>query len=244
MYEMVRALFQQVLRWLEGFPVPGVSWLWPGDKPKTPRSTGEHGIYSDLLPNDQVPHPLSKRTLFIFLEKKEDETSHISAAYFHWKCTEAELQKSVSPSKYQPIYGEEHAVIITHAFIPPKTETRTSIETILWHHSERKRSGLFPQKKRSLCTTKIWSMTLCNHSHITAEWKWNLSSSVRLILMTLGSEKQEKQTGSERRVKRKPVCSTKYTHLHHPGGCSPSESSLLSCLCFSSDKTKRRRCSK
>lgn len=231
-------------RWLEGFPVPGVSWLWPGDKPKTPRSTGEHGIYSDLLPNDQVPHPLSKRTLFIFLEKKEDETSHISAAYFHWKCTEAELQKSVSPSKYQPIYGEEHAVIITHAFIPPKTETRTSIETILWHHSERKRSGLFPQKKRSLCTTKIWSMTLRNHSHITAEWKWNLSSSVRLILMTLGSEKQEKQTGSERRVKRKPVCSTKYTHLHHPGGCSPSESSLLSCLCFSSDKTKRRRCSK
>lgn len=165
MYEMVRALFQQVLRWLEGFPVPGVSWLWPGDKPKTPRSTGEHGIYSDLLPNDQVPHPLSKRTLFIFLEKKEDETSHISAAYFHWKFTEAELQKSVSPSKYQPIYGEEHAVIITHAFIPPKTETRTSIETILWHHSERKRSGLFPQKKRSLCTTKIWSMTTQPQPH-------------------------------------------------------------------------------
>lgn len=73
---------------------------------------------------------LSEPYLF-FLEKKEDETSHISAAYFHWKCTEAELQKSVSPSKYQPIYGEEHAVIITHAFIPPKTETRTSIETIL-----------------------------------------------------------------------------------------------------------------
>lgn len=210
----------------------------------SPKHRAVQVSYSDLLPNDQVPHPLSKRTLFIFLEKKEDETSHISAAYFHWKCTEAELQKSVSPSKYQPIYGEEHAVIITHAFIPPKTETRTSIETILWHHSERKRSGLFPQKKRSLCTTKIWSMTLRNHSHITAEWKWNLSSSVRLILMTLGSEKQEKQTGSERRVKRKPVCSTKYTHLHHPGGCSPSESSLLSCLCFSSDKTKRRRCSK
>lgn len=75
---------------------------------------------------------LSEPYLFIFFRKKEDETSHISAAYFHWKCTETELQKSVSPSKYQPIYGEEHAVIITHAFIPPpKTETRTSIETIL-----------------------------------------------------------------------------------------------------------------
>lgn len=180
MYEMVRALFQQVLRWLEGFPVPGVSWLWPGDKPKTPRSTGEHGIYSDLLPNDQVPHPLSKRTLFIFLEKKEDETSHISAAYFHWKCTEAELQKSVSPSKYQPIYGEEHAVIITHAFIPPKTETRTSIEQFC-DITQRGRGRAFFLRKKGVsvllkyevwlyATTATLQQSESETSHHQSDW--------------------------------------------------------------------------
>lgn len=116
--------------------------------------------------------------LTLFLREPWDQT-HLSAAYFQWKCTEAELQKSVSPSKYQPIYGEEHAVIITHAFIPPpKTETRTFIETNLWHYSERKRSVLFPQKKGVFVLLKyeVWLYTTTatlqqsETSHHQSDW--------------------------------------------------------------------------